>query len=761
MVNFQEIKDCLPDATDEQVKRFVQSVERLTRFQNFLKKYPDENQRFGEQIKKATKALQYRQPYRIAVIGITGAGKSTLINALLGRELLLTKALDKPATGAALYIFFDVPPDGEEKAVVEHRQEADIRLLLSQFFERYRLQSSSISGALDSNYVRALQRLEPKIDLDELGLKKFQELRDTLADIVNQFGSFKPSNSKREYSLSDSEYIKELMRLVDENSELNALGSPFRQIGLIKSVTYHIQPQLTTDEQGALKIPKNVCLVDLPGLDGSSFHDLIITEGIKDADAVIFIQRPPRLLSGGDTFLLESIRKYIGLEGSVESGEKIFIVLNAKDSIMADQVPENLPKNMQELIEKIVPGYITHPYLSKRGGDTPYFLTSAWAALQAQKMLHNQKVDDTGKFRSVSLDLGVDNGDPAAVLKASQIPKLVEELTQFARDRRIQGQLREGNLALDQIFNSLDNEYKNQLRQSPEITPAYEKKQRQNALKEEQKKAFKKVTDFRIALEGRFQDLKADLQGQARTICDTTDKLLQQEMPRIWQDKTNSDIDFLTGELVAAILPTFYSEVEILLWKQLALLLPQLGNRLVQFYDEALGSSRILLEISQSSCNTVSQETLQAEVQAWINKEQGMRAMLGAIASRLPLTIMVDPDKYLSNEIKVKIDIRPEETPQPRQFQPLSEALRKYYQDFILNDGIEGLLNLYRYEMIVIQDLLIKRLSEIFHDLGESNDPQIQEQILAKYPDSKADQVRLLKHKLADLQVAQEGAKEA
>jgi hypothetical protein len=274
------------------------------------------------------------------------------------------------------------------------------------------------------------------------------------------------------------------------------------------------------------------------------------------------------------------------------------------------------------------------------------------------------------------------------------------------------------------------------------------------------------VKAFRVDLEKRFKDLKTDLQEQAKKICDNTDNLLQQQMPRIWQERTISDVDSLSGEIKTGTLPTFITEVEILLWKQLALLLPQLGNYLVQVYLETLESSRILLEISQSCCDTVATETLQAKVQTWINEEQGMRAMLGAIASRLPLTIMVDPDKYFNDQpnslhilkqIREQIDetISQGNTPQPQQFQPLTKALREHYQSFILNDGIEGLLNLYRYEMIVIQGSLIKLFSDIFDELGDSNDPKIQERILSKYPDSTADQVRILKRKLTALEEAQ------
>ena len=151
----EEIRKNLTDATSEQVEQFAIQVGRLSKFEAFFEKYQDEREQFEDLLDRAKKALDFKKPYRIAVIGTTGAGKSTLINALLGRRLVLTKDIGKPATGAALEIFLD-SESGVEKAVITYRDGKDIGNLVKEFIERYQLDGSLLKGKLDANFASTL-----------------------------------------------------------------------------------------------------------------------------------------------------------------------------------------------------------------------------------------------------------------------------------------------------------------------------------------------------------------------------------------------------------------------------------------------------------------------------------------------------------------------------------------------------------------------------------------------------------------------------
>ncbi|NJL10779.1 MAG: hypothetical protein HC908_13120 [Calothrix sp. SM1_7_51] len=481
----------------------------------------------------------------MAVIGTTGAGKSTLINALLGRPLVLTKAIGKPATGAALEIFLDVPQAGKEKAIVTYRDGRAIGNLVKEFIERYQLDDSSLKGKLDDNFASNLSKLNPN-SFNIQQQNEFIELRKILVNIIRQYANHNSKQLQTEFYLENANDTEYLMELIDEHSLLNDENSTNRLIGLIKTVSYHIQPDSNFDSSASLQLPGNVCLVDLPGLDGSPLHDIIISEGIKDADAVIFILRPPRILGRGDSYLLNRVRQYISFEGNTESGERIFLVLNARDSIMVDNAGrlDNLPKDMDDLMEMLVPSYGSHPLLAKRGGDTPYFLTSAWAAYAAQKRLKGS-MEEIDTYEAIKVKLKVQGKDDREVLEASQIPRLVQELTKFIRERRIEGQINDGKQALDIIIDSLDKKF-NKSSYSATGRSANLQEKIDKYLRERQSELKNIVLDFQFIQINCMGELRQRLETEAITICNIVDSELQKKTSPILERK----LCFQTSRLV-------------------------------------------------------------------------------------------------------------------------------------------------------------------------------------------------------------------
>ncbi|RCJ32594.1 hypothetical protein A6769_27345 [Nostoc punctiforme NIES-2108] len=775
----QEIQDHLPDATSEQVERFATQVKRLELLTKYFEKYSTKNKKSSQGISvpedeenlhiilaNAKKKLNYKRPYRIAVIGTTGAGKSTLINALLGDDIVLTKTVGRPATGAVLEIFFDIPETEPRKAIVIYRDEKNIRGLIYDFIQRYGLDVSWLNRTLDLDFASQLLTVEPQQKITEAEARtNFERLRETLVDIVVQYVNNNNSNLRREFSLNNSSDLQELKELTDEYSTVNAKNSSTRQIGLIQTVTYHLHPARSNTDIQALQLPKNVCLVDLPGLDGSALHNIIITEGIKEADAIIYIQGSRRIDTDSDLNLLGNVRKYISLEGSAESNESIFFVLNGRDTITEDQVPANLTQDMRDQIEKFLPGYTKHPTLCDRGSEgNPFFLISAWAALQAQKALSGKTIEDPNTYDAVKLNLGVRDGNHYQVLQASQVSKLVEELTKFARDRRIEAQIRDGKLAIDTIVDLLHDDYQNEYSKLTRNRGEYYLQEKEeNQLKERQQQLEKELIKFRLDNELRYLDnRRQELETQAKTICNETDKDVQEKMPLFWKNNFKSGIDRLgIGEVGKLLYEPMLTEAQIYVWDKLNARLPSLAKYLVRGYTEKLRSYRLAQRIADSCYEYKKLQKIESTIQELI--DTNMRRAMVDVGQRIAMTKMTNPDTYLTA-------LTPDGKPQRPQlldilsripripdvnssdFSEFIKQVRQEYEPLVSGYCVICLLNLYRYEMIQIENHLLNLIADIFRGIRNSDDPVLKAKIRSSLKlDSEWQLVELLAEKIATL----------
>ncbi|MBP6469499.1 MAG: dynamin family protein, partial [Chloroflexi bacterium] len=233
-------------------------------------------------IDEAQKILGQRT-YTLVFFGGTGVGKSTLINALLGRNLLPTGAVTA-VTGTIVYI--EQAEEGQAESLILTYWSKD------EFAERVRrlCQLAEIDGFDITNEGERDQARETIKAVVEAGKDNAKTERDEYLDIlVDCLDSY--DHNKELYKNGGTPPPMSLA-LEDENSlrhlrEDGFKGSTQRQIRLVKSATFKIHPQAGLPNllmNGYLRI------VDVPGLGaGMKLHEAITLEEMKREDAMIVL----------------------------------------------------------------------------------------------------------------------------------------------------------------------------------------------------------------------------------------------------------------------------------------------------------------------------------------------------------------------------------------------------------------------------------------------------------------------------------------
>ncbi len=748
-----DIQHKLPNTKVEQIDHLVKLIEIQQGLQTFAEAHSTDVKPFELTLDHIQKDLNYEEPFRVAVVALTGTGKSTLLNALLARPLVLVKGTGGAATGCALQIFQDVPPDGVEVAVVEYRNEENIRALIEQYFiQHYKLDHISLTGSLDEGFASALSNLEPPTLLSEDERREFEDLRSTLADIVKQYARNPYHQLKSEFILNRQADVDAILDLTNEESRVNQSGG--RRIGLVKTVNYHIRP----DTSQAFHLPQNVCLVDLPGLDGTCLHNIIIREGIKNADAVLFVVHPRRFKTLRNTDLLRRVRRHISVESDPRSAERIFMVVNAKDEINTDlqQAIYSINQDLDQYIEELIPG---------GSQSCPRFLISAWAALQAQQVLRGEVLDNPTKYESVKLALGIQNGNDHDVLLASEVPALVQKLTGFIKSR-VERQIREAHQALEHIITTLMNEYIEEQQKSMEETNPSNPQQQLNCVLAEQLKQLENlVKEVRRTQLNRLPDVQQQLQQVATVLCNDIDDILKAEMPDYWKMHF-ADSDYPPQSILFArvIKEGFLGQVEINLWEQIAAKVPRLAQEMVHIYKRLLESFELSSRIAERCFEQIEPEAVATKLEAGI---QRMQENLIPAVKGLALAQVVDPrhnfitfsedgteqPSFLLSQIKT---MPLERELRDVAFNEFTQAMRQHYQPFVYEDCVSGLLNLYRYEMLRCERRLILYLRSRFEEIRHTIDPSLLAEMIKDSPNIELQHLAELEHKLNTLRSLKE-----
>lgn len=463
--------ETLPHISPAQVEQWVQLQQTIDQTRDYLIRAVPQAQ---QSIDEAQKILAQRT-YTLVFFGGTGVGKSTLINALLGRNLLPSGAVTA-VTGTIVYI--EQAKEGEaESLVLNYWSKDEFAGRVRRLCQLAELPAFDITNDGERDQARSdikdiitASEGQAKTERDEY----LEIILDCMHSYENNKELFKAGTPPPQSLILDDEHSLKHLR------EDGFKGTEQRQIRLIKAATFKIHPRAGQENllmNGYLRI------VDVPGLGaGMKLHEAITLEEMKREDAMVVLvtdagrQRVDEMKSLSAVNWIKENRLF-GLSGGDldEAASKIFLAVNGANIRQAfDRLNSGLPQ--AELEVKEVTRYIAPNYWERyrdRGNNRPYFLVMAPSALYVQDPDNapEEFASETERILKVFRDqLGqVDAKDPLApdtaeaLLNLSEVPLLRDSLIEFIKTERVRSQLREAATRIRNSLQSLRFYYEKQL----------------------------------------------------------------------------------------------------------------------------------------------------------------------------------------------------------------------------------------------------------------------------------------------------------
>lgn len=619
--------ETLPHISPEQVNQWVELQRTIDSSRDYLIRAVPQSQ---QSIDEAQKILAQRT-YTLVFFGGTGVGKSTLINSLLGRNLLPSGAVTA-VTGTIVYIESAAEGEGESLTLSYWGRE-EFANRVRRLCQLAEIESFDITN--DGEREQGRKAIEAQMESTKDDAKTEQdEYLEILIDCIDTYEANKNlfKNGPPEpqtFSLDNQDALTHLR-------EDGFKGSKKRQIRLVKSATFKIQPRTGHPDllmNGYLRI------VDVPGLGaGMKLHEAITLEEMKKEDAMIVLvtdagrQRVDEMKSLSAVNWIKENRLF-GLSGSDldEAASKIFMVVNGGNIRQAfDRLNSGLPESEREVKE--VTRYIAPNYwerYSNRGNNRPYFLVMTPSALYVQDPEHApaEFASETERIlKTFSDQLGpVDKKDPLnpdtkeALLKLSEIPLLRDRLITFIQNERVRGQLREASSRVRNGLQSLRFYYEKQLAGRGVYPPfansweALQERRYENILNRQQKELPRAFHNALLELsqrtnnDDRFRNLlQPTLNGVRGMVQDTVrrevETLLDSYGTEHWdeRDVTYDNLVWGTSGIEVPIKRILY-QVELVMQEAVSNFMPQVAQVIAAELERTLEAHEILGRLQRAT----------------------------------------------------------------------------------------------------------------------------------------------------------------
>ncbi len=583
-----------------------------------------------ESIDDAEKILAQRT-YTLIFFGGTGVGKSTLINALLRRNLLPTGAVTA-VTGTIVYIE-QAPADEAESLALTYWTEAEFAERVRRLCQLSEMPEFDITNSEErAQTEEAIQNLlEERQDLAKTEQDEYFEiLLDCIASYQNHQSIYVDGVAAPKSLPLDSDDALIYLR------EDGFKGSDKRQIRLVRSATFKIHPQ---NGEADLMMNGYLRIVDVPGLGaGMKLHETITLEEMKREDAMIVLvtdagrQRVDELKSMSAVHWIKDHRLR-GLTGGEldEAAAKIFFVVNGGNVRQAfDRLNSGLPA--AELEVKEVTRHISPNYWDRyrdRGANRPYFLVMAPSALYLQDPDNapEEFAGETERIAKIFADqLGkIDTKDvlspdaKQALLELSEVPLLREQLMTFIQNERVRGQLREASMRVRNGLHSLVFYYEQQLAARDVYPPfdtsweSLQERRYENVLVRHQKMLPRAFHDALLELSQRtnhdlrFRNLmRPTLDSVKRVVQETVqrevDTLLESYGTTHWDDRDVMYDNLVWGDAgIEAPIRRILFQVELVMQEAVSQYMPEVADVMAGELQRTLETHEIAHRLDRAS----------------------------------------------------------------------------------------------------------------------------------------------------------------
>ncbi len=623
----------LPFISEPQVDQWIALQQTIDNTRDYLiRAVPQAQYSIGE----AEKILDQRT-YTLIFFGGTGVGKSTLINALLGRNLLPTGAVTA-VTGTIVYIE-QADEDEPESLTLSFWSRDEFASRVRRLCQLSEMEPFDITSQAERDQARTDIEAIVEEGRDNARTER-DEYLDILIDCINTY-------EVHEEMFQNGPPAPQTLPLDDPESLLHLREDGFkgnknqRQIRLVRSATFRIRPRAG---QPNLLMDGHLRIVDVPGLGaGMKLHEAITLEEMKREDAMIVLvtdagrQRVDEMKSLSAVNWIKENRLY-GLSGSDldEAASKIFVVVNGANVRQAfDRLNSGLPQ--AELEVKEVTRYIAPNYWERyadRGHNRPYFLVMAPPALYVEdpENAPAEFESETERVLKVFTDqlralggAGINLADPLdpdtseALLQLSEVPLLRNSLLEFIRNDRVRSQLREAGTRVRNALQSLRFYYEKQLAARgihPPFATSWEAMQErryENILVRQQKELPRALHNALLELsqrtnsEERFRNLlRPTLNGVKDMVQDAVQReietLLESYGTEYWDDRdvTYDSLVWGTSGIEVPIKRILY-QVELVMQEAVSDFMPEVADVIYAELQRTLEAHDILARLQRAS----------------------------------------------------------------------------------------------------------------------------------------------------------------